>query len=278
MRSILLVLTMIVMAVPTMAQELKLPALSPTSTITQEFSTSKIEITYSRPSMRGRKIFGGLVPFGEVWRTGANAATKITFGEEVEIGGATIPAGSYSFYTVPGETEWEVIINKNTGNWGAYGYSKDDDVARFKVKPSTLPFTVETFGMWIGNITFSSCTIGLMWDKTAVWVDVKANNNDRIMKSIEKAVEHPSIPYRQAAIYYQNTNQNLDKALEYIEMAIKDNPKAYWNQMTKAELAAKLGKKDMAREAAMKARELTKGTDAENSYMELTQEVLDSIK
>ena len=278
MRTLLLLASALLLAIPAMAQELKLPPLSPLSTVTTEFSTSKIEITYNRPSMKGRKIFGGLVPFGEVWRTGANAATKITFGEEVEIGGKTIPAGSYSFYTIPNETEWVIIINKNTGSWNGTGWAKEDDMVRMTVKPSRTTQTVETFTLSIGNITFSSCTIDLMWENTVVSVPVKANNNERLMKNIEKAVERPTIPYRAAALYYIATDQNLDKALDYIQKAIDENPKAFWNHMTKAEIAAKLGKNDMAREAVAKVRELTKDTESETSYYSQTQAVLDQLK
>lgn len=260
------------------AQELKLPALSPTSTITQEFSTSKIEINYSRPSMRGRKIFGDLVPFGSVWRTGANAATKITFGEEVEIGGTKIPAGSYSFYSIPGANEWEIIINKNTGNWGAMGYDTKDDVVRVKVKPSTLPQSMETFTMCVGNITFSSCTIDFAWENTKVSVPVKANNQERLTANIDKAINNPNIPYQQAATYYFETNQQLDKALDYATKAADKNPKAYWLFMLKARIAAKLGNKSVAMEAANKTIEVAKGTPGEAEYTKAAQEVIASLK
>src|SRR5690606_3794698 len=123
-------------ATTSFAQGLKLPALSPTATITQSFSTSEISIEYSRPSMRGRKVFGGLVAFGEVWRTGANAATKVTLGEVVIVVGKETKARSYSWYSIPNAAEWEIILNKNTGNWGTGGYSTSEDVARFKVKPT----------------------------------------------------------------------------------------------------------------------------------------------
>lgn len=260
------------------AQQLKLPALSPTATITQAFSTSEIEISYSRPSMRGRVIFGDLVPYGKVWRTGANAATKVTFGEEVEIGGSKIQPGTYSMYTVPGATEWEVIFNRNTGNWGAYGYSKDDDVARFKVKPSTLVTPVETFTIAITSITFASCNIELSWERTKVIIPVIAHNQERLNKQIEQAINNPSIPYHQAATYYFETNQNLDKALEYATKAGEANPKAYWVFMLKARIAAKLGDKETARESVATAINVAKGSADEAGYAKMGKEILDSLK
>lgn len=268
----------IIAAVGMQAQELKLPALSPTATITQEFSTSKMEIVYSRPSMRGRTVFGDLVPFGTVWRTGANAATKVTFGEDVEIGGKQVKAGSYSLYSVPGQSEWEIIINKNTGNWGAMGYDTKDDVVRMKVKPSTLSSAVETFTIAIGNITFSSCTIDIMWERTHVSIPVKANNQERLATSIDKAINSPNIPYQQAATYYFETGQNLDKALDYATKAADKNPKAYWLEMLKARIAAKLGKNDVARAAANKTMEIAKGTPGETEYTKYAQDLLRTLK
>jgi hypothetical protein len=170
------------------AQEFKLPAMSPTARISQDFSTSTIDITYSRPSMRGRKIFGDLVAYNDVWRTGANSATKIKFGEDVNFGGEEVKAGEYALYTVPSKDQWEVILNKGTGNWGSMGYDKKDDIARILIKPQTMPVEVQTFTMNIGNITFNTANIELMWEKTKVVIPVKVNNDERLMASIDKAI------------------------------------------------------------------------------------------
>lgn len=273
-----LLLALLVLSTSIATAQLKLPVLSPTSTISQEFATSKIEITYSRPSMKGRVIFGDLVPFNQVWRTGANAATKVTFGEEVVIGGTTVKPGSYSLYTVPGTSEWEVIINTNTGSWGTNGYDTKDDVVRFKIKPTTLTAPVETFTIGVGNITYNTCTIDLAWDRTHVSIPVKADNNARLMKEIEQAIERPNIPYRAAAQYYLSTNQHLDKALDYAQRSAAANPKQYWQHMLVAEIAAKVNNATVCREAVAKVRELTKGTDGEKSYYTATQALLDSLK
>lgn len=273
-----LLLALLVLSTSIATAQLKLPVLSPTSTITQEFATSKIEITYSRPSMKGRVIFGDLVPYNQVWRTGANAATKVMFGEEVVIAGTSIKPGSYSLYTVPGTSEWEVIINTNTGNWVSNGYDTKDDVVRFKIKPTTLTAPVETFTIGVGNITYNTCTIDLAWDRTHVSIPVKADNNARLMKEIEQAIERPNIPYRAAAQYYLSTNQNLDKALDYAQRSAAANPKQYWQHMLVAEIAAKVNNATVCREAVAKVRELTKGTDGEKSYYTATQALLDSLK
>ncbi|MFZ9869941.1 MAG: DUF2911 domain-containing protein [Candidatus Kapaibacteriota bacterium] len=273
-----LMLALLVLSTSIATAQLKLPVLSPTSTIMQEFATSKIEITYSRPSMKGRVIFGDLVPYNQVWRTGANAATKVMFGEEVVIAGTSIKPGSYSLYTVPGTSEWEVIINTNTGSWGSNGYDTKDDVVRFTIKPTTLTAPVETFTIGVGNITYNTCTIDLAWDRTHVSIPVKADNNARLMKEIEQAIERPNIPYRAAAQYYLSTNQNLDKALDYAQRSAAANPKQYWQHMLVAEIAAKVNNATVCREAVAKVRELTKGTDGEKSYYTATQALLDSLK
>lgn len=278
MRSMLATLAMLLFVFDASAQDLKLPPLSPTQTIVQDFSTSKIEIVYSRPSKRNRVIFGDLVPYNEIWRTGANSATKVTFGEDVMVGGKEVKAGSYSLYTKPGANEWEVILNKNTGNWGTNGYATSDDVARFTVKPNFSQNTVETFTISVGAITFSSCTIDISWERTSISIPVVSNNQKRLAESIEKAITKPNIPYQQAANYYYETDQNLDKALEYADKAIEGNPKAFWLYTLKARIAAKLGKNAVAKEAAAKSTEIAKGTPSEGEYARANQKIIDSLK
>lgn len=278
MRSLIQALVILLVTTSMVGQELKLPSLSPSSTISQEFSTSKIEITYSRPSMRGRKVFGDLVPFGSVWRTGANAATKITFAEDVQIGGRTIKPGTYSLYTVPGATEFEVIINSATGSWIPGGFPKSEDVVRLMVPAKTLDRDVETFTLQFSNITYSSCTIDIMWERTMVSVPVLVSNQDRLVKAIDRAITNPNIPYQQAATYLYESGQELDKALEYAGKALERNPNAYWLAMLKARIAAKLGRNDVAREAASKTIELVRGTGAQAEYTKSAQDLINTLK
>lgn len=260
------------------AQELKLPALSPASKITQSFSTFDIEVSYSRPSMRGRKIFGDLVPFDHVWRTGANGATKLKFGENVMIAGQAVPAGEYAVYTIPGKENWEVIINKGTGNWGVSGYDKKDDVVRFMAKPSRLSTPVETFTIDIANITFNSCDIEMSWENTKIAIPVKADNEEKISTAIDKAINNPTIPYFPVAAYYFETGQNLNKAMEYVNKAIAQNPNAFWMQYLKARIAQKQNNKEVAIEAAQKAAELATGTPYENEYKKNADRIIKAMK
>ncbi|MCD6065028.1 MAG: hypothetical protein K0R82_2939 [Flavipsychrobacter sp.] len=258
------------------AQGLKLPALSPTTKITQDFSTSTIELSYSRPSVRGRKIFGDVVPYNTIWRTGANSATRIKFGEDVTIGGVPVKAGDYALYTIPGEKEWEVILNKGIGNWGAMGYSTADDIARFKVPSKKAGETVSSFTMGLNDITFNTANLDIAWENTEVTIPIKADNQARLTADIDKAINNPSIPYFQAASYYYETNQNLDKAYEYVNKAVEENPKAFYMWHLKAKIAQKTGRKADAIAAANKSIELTKGTPNEGEYQRNNQKVIDA--
>lgn len=278
MKQISLALLFAAFSLSAYAQEpLKLPALSPNASIHQDFSTSAIDIMYSRPSMRGRNVFGDVVAYGAVWRTGANAATKLKLGEEVVIGGQIIKPGEYALYTVPGKDEWEVILNKGIGNWGTDGYDKAADIVRFKIKPAMLNETVQTFTINIANITYTSCDIELTWEKTKITIPVKANNEVRLDAAIDKAINKPALPYSQAATYYLETGTNLPKALTYADKAIEQNPKAYWLYYLKARIAAKMGKKEEAIIAAKKSIEMAKGTDAEAEYTHNNQKIIDSF-
>ncbi len=259
-------------------QPFKLPALSPTSTIHQDFSTSGIDITYSRPSMRGRKIFGELVALGEVWRTGANSATKIKLGEDLMIGGVDVKAGEYVLYTIPERDQWEVIINKGTSNWGAYGYNKEDDIARFFVKTRALTDAVQTFTINFENMGFTTCSIDMCWEKTKISIPVVAKNEERLKASIDKAINNPTIPYAQAASYYLETNQNLELAMHYANKAIEANPKAFFLYYMKARIAAKMGNRQLAIDASAQSVEAAKGTPAEKEYAGLNERLMKSLK
>lgn len=260
------------------AQDLKLPALSPVSMVKTGFSISDIEVKYSRPSMRGRKIFGDLVPYGELWRVGANAATKVTFGENVIINDQAIPKGSYALYAIPNNSEWEIIFNRGIDNWGTGGYSKDEDVYRFKTGAIKNPNTVETFTINIADITNNTCNIELAWENTRVLIPIKVDNNKYIVNNIKKAVEEPNIPYYPAARYYYTTDQNLEDALTYVTKALDQNPKAFYMWNLKAQIAQKLGKKDVAISAANKAIETSKGTAYENEYKKSAGDIINTMK
>ena len=259
------------------AQVVKTPAPSTTQTIKQDFALSSIEILYSRPNMKGRVVFGDLAPMGKLWRTGANGATKITFGEDVKVGGVAVKAGSYALYTVPDKAEWEIILNKGINNWGVDGYNAEEDVAKFKVKPMMLPMNIETFTMNIANVMPSSADIQIMWEKTAVSFPVTADIDSKILKSIDNAMNVDNRPYFQAASYYFEAGKDLSKALTWADKAIENNPKAFWIMHLKAKIQAKLGDKAAATATAMKSIESAK--EAKNGdYVALNEKLIASMK
>lgn len=259
------------------AQAIKTPAPSTTQTIKQDFALSSIEIVYSRPNMKGRVVFGDLAPLGKLWRTGANGATKVTFGEDVNVGGVAVKAGSYVIYTIPNKDEWEVILNKGLNNWGTDGYKAEENVAKFKVKPMTLPMNIETFTMQIANVMPTSADIQIMWEKTAVAIPVTADIDSKISKSIENAMNVDNRPYFQAASYYFETGKDLTKALTWADKAIETNPKAFWIMHLKAKIQAKLGDKSSATATALKSIESAK--EAKNDdYVALNEKLIASMK
>ncbi len=248
------------------AQELKLPAPSPSTVVKQDFSTSNIEISYSRPSVRGRKIFGDLIPYGEIWRTGANSATRLTFGEELSFNGHKIPAGSYALYTVPGAKEWKIIINKGIGNWGVSGFDPKDDLATFTVPVSQTTETVQSFTISVDNITINSFDLSIAWENSKVVIPVKADNDQRITEYLETAINTPKRPYQQAANYYLETGKDLNKALDYTNKAIAENPKAFWLHWLKARIYQKQNNKQEAVAAAQQAASMAVGTPYAEEY------------
>jgi tetratricopeptide (TPR) repeat protein len=260
------------------AQDLKLPSLSPTTKVTQEFSTSSIEISYSRPSLRGRKAFGDVVAFNHPWRTGANGPTKIKTGEDLYIGGQFVKAGEYVLYSIPSEDKWEIILNKGTSPMGPNGYDKANDVARFVIPAKKAAQMVQTFTIDIENMTFNSCDIVLSWEKTSITIPVEARNEQRLDASIDKAINNPNIPYFQAANYYYETNQHLDKANMYVDKALQDNPNAYFMWYLKARIEKKMGHKAEAIAAAKKSIETAKGSALENEYIHNNQKIINDLQ
>ncbi len=259
------------------AQQLKTPAPSPSATVKQEFALSSIELSFSRPAVKGRKIFGDLVPYGKVWRTGANNATTITFGEDVTIGDKKVPAGKYGLLTIPGAESWTVIISKQTDVTSPAAYKQDQDLVRVNATPVTLPFSIESFNIGIDAISSNSCTIGLIWDNVYVPVPVKADVESKVMKQISDAMDKDNRPYFAAAMYYMDNGKDLNKALEWFTKAEAANPAAFWVVHQKANCLAKLGKKQDAIAAANKSK--TMAAEAKNDdYVSLNEKLLATLK
>jgi Protein of unknown function (DUF2911) len=236
------------------AQQLSTPQASPTTTLKQNFALSTVELSYSRPGIKGRKIFGDLVPYGKIWRTGANQATTITFGEEVMIGGTKVPAGKYGVLTIPDAKEWIVIISKQTNVTSPDDYKQDQDVVRVKATPAELPFSIETFTMSFDDLKSNSCNLSMYWDKTYVAVPISVDVDSKVMKQIENAMEKDNRPYFTAAQYYYDNGKDLNKALAWVNKAIEPIPNDQpWVHTLKTRILVKLGKKEEARTAANNA-------------------------
>ncbi len=275
MKKIVLLFSLFV-SMGAMAQGIKTPAPSPTQTIKQDFALSSIEINYSRPLTKGRKIFGDLVPFGKMWRTGANGATKVTFGEDVKVGGVAVKAGSYALYSIPNADSWEIILNKGVTNGGLDGYKTEEDVARFKVRAVNLPFSIESFTIMISDVMPASANIQRLWEKTAVSISVEADIESKIMKSIDAAMNVDNRPYFAAASYYFDNGKDMPKALEWVNKAIDAQPSAYWMVHLKAKIQAKMGDKVAAKATALKGIELAKA-GGNPDYVALNEKLIATL-
>ena len=220
--------------------QIKTPAPSPLSTVKQAFGLSDLTVEYSRPSAKGRVVFGDVVPFDMLWRTGANSCTKLTFGEDVKIDGKAVAAGTYSLFSIPGKTEWTIILNKNTKLGGTNGYSEAEDVLRFKAKPRMKAEKTETFTIELANLKATQATVELIWENTTVSFDVTTEFDDKVMKSIEQTMAKDARPYHQAASYYYDNKKDMKKALEWATKAFEASPEAYWSAMLKAKIQLEL--------------------------------------
>lgn len=253
-------LALIAFYIPVTAQ-VNMPAPSPTQTIIQDFGLGKIELTYSRPGIKGRQIFGQnseLVPLGKPWRTGANAATKIHFSDPVSVGGNQLDSGSYVIYTIPGREQWDVVFSKGTAYPGQEGFSANDDLFHFKAPVVLHKEKIETFTMQFTDLKNESCNLLLKWANMDVIVPLTINIKERIRKEIETALKGDKPPYYQAANFYYDYDKNYTKALENINKATEESPKAYFMFLQKARIQKAMGNKTGARESAMKTIQLAK--------------------
>jgi Protein of unknown function (DUF2911) len=255
------------------AQTLTTPQPSPTQTVKQNFSLGSIELNYSRPGKKGRKVMGDLVPFGKVWRTGANNATTLTFSDDVSIGGTEVKAGKYGLLTIPDAGKWTIIISKDVNVSQPSAYKQENDVVRVQADVVTTPFTVENFTINFANITGSSCNVELMWENTYVQFAITAGTDAKVMKQIDNAMNKDNRPYFAAASYYYDNGKDLNQALSWVNKAIENNKEAFWMYMLKARIHAKQGDKAAAKAAATSTVELA--TKAKNDdYVKMANELM----
>ena len=259
-----------------LAAQIQVPQPSPFSKVEQVVGLTNVTLEYSRPGMRGRIIFGGLVPYGEKWRTGANSNTVISFDTKVSIDGKELAAGSYAIYTIPGEQEWEVIFYKDTSNWGLPAEWDESKVAlKTTAELFELPFDMETFTISIDEIQNESATLNFIWDNTAAMLPFQVPTDEKAMASIERIMNGPTAgDYYGAASYFHDQEKNLQKAYEWIKKAVElGDPSAYWVLRRKALIEADLGKKEEAIKSAKKSLEAAEKAGNQD-YVKLNQDSL----
>ena len=257
MRKIIYLLAMMIANYAIEAQ-VKTPQPSPKSTLDQVVGLTEVSIEYSRPSVKGRRIFGDLVPFGKVWRTGANANSTITFSEDVVIDGKTLKKGKYALFTIPRVENWDVIFYSTTDNWGTPDTWDESKVAlKTTVTPEILNRNVESFTIEINNLDNNFAHLELSWEKTLVAVKFEVPTQKTAIASIEKALAGPTAgDYFSSAQYFYQSNGDLTKALEYINKALELNKdKPFWYTRQKSLIQAKLGDKKGAIETAKQSLE-----------------------
>ncbi len=263
------------------AAQLELPQASPTETLKQRIGLTDITVVYSRPSSRGRVMLGGNNPYGEVWRTGANSATRVSFSTPVMFQGAKVAAGTYEMFTIPGKDEWTVILQKAGDQWGAYAYDAKNDVVRVTAKPVALADPVETFTIDINDIRTTAATLDLIWEKTRVPVTLAVDVVGIVVPKIEQAMASPGKkPYGQAALFYLDQNLDLDKADAWIDAAIAEQPDAFYYYYQKARILAAKGDKAGAEAAARHSIELAAKTTgpAKDEYLRLNEALIAGLK
>lgn len=243
----------IIMASYTIEAQVKTPQLSPKSTLNQVVGLTDVEIIYSRPSARGRAVLGNLIPFGKLWRTGANENTTISFSDDVVIDGKTLGKGKYALYTTPRADNWEIVFYTKTDNWGNPEVWDETKVAlRTNAKPGMLNNTVESFTIGISNLDNNFAFLELSWENTVVAIKFEVPTQKKAIASIEKALAGPTAgDYFSSAQYYYQSNGDLVKALAYVNKALEMNKdKPYWYNRLKSLIQAKMGDKKGAIETA----------------------------
>ncbi|MDN3594548.1 DUF2911 domain-containing protein [Zunongwangia endophytica] len=239
----------------TVSAQIKAPQPSPSAKVEQMVGLSTVTLDYSRPAMRGRTIFGDLVPFGEIWRTGANENTVISFSDDAKIDGKMLKAGKYAIYTIPNKDSWDVMFYKSTNNWGN-PQNWDDNMVALKVKAEVvkIPMEMQSFTILIDEITTDGANLNFLWENTVAYIKFTVPTDEKTMASIDKVMNGPgAADYYAAAAYYHDAGKDLNKAWDWITKATEANPDAYWMQRKKSLIAADMGKKDKAIEAAKKS-------------------------
>ena len=266
-------LLVLVSFIPAFSQ-IKTPQPSPTCKLSQEVGLIKIDVEYSRPGAKGRKIFGDLVPFGALWRTGANASTKVTFSDDASAGGVKLAKGTYALYTVPGEKEWSIVFYKNTSIWGAPApadFKEEDVAARFNVPVQALHDKLETLTIDFNNLKNDGADLEISWENTKVAIPITVDTDAKVMADIKTTMDGPSAnAYWAAGRYYFEEKKDMKQALEWVNKAMEKGGEKYWMLRVKSQIQAELGMTKEAIATAEKSIEQAKA-DNNNDYVRMNE-------
>lgn len=270
MKKILLTFVL-TLAIANVDAQIETPRPSPLSTVTQKVGLTEFSVTYSRPSAKGRSIFGDIVEFDKIWRTGANMASVFSADTDFKINGQNIPAGEYALFTIPGKEKWTIILNKTAKQSGASSYKQEEDQMRFDVNPKKLASNVETFTIGFANLKDNQATVELVWESTSVSFDVTVEFDEKVMKQIEDVMSGPGAgAYYNAASYYYKNNKDLNKALTWVNKSLESGER-YWVMSLKAQIQASLEDYSGAILTAAKAKDLA-STEGDDAYVKLNED------
>ena len=276
-----LVLSIALVASTSVFAQIESPQPSPVAKLSQKVGLTDVEISYSRPGVKGRTIFGDLEKWDVLWRTGANATTKIKFSDDVKVNGMAVPAGEYTLFTIPSKEEWTVILNKDLTLWGTAGYKESENIAKFQVKSTKLADLVETFTIDFTNFTSNTAQLYLKWENTMIAFQIETNVADKIEKQIKTTlIDGPSAgSYASAAGYYLDNDKDLNQALTWMNKAIEKRPEAFWYVHKQAQILAKMGKTKEAIAAAEKSMQMAKDNkDGDYGYVANNEKLIKELK
>jgi tetratricopeptide (TPR) repeat protein len=242
--------------------QIKTPQPSPTCKLSQDLGLIKVDVEYSRPSAKSRKVFGDLVPFGQMWRTGANASTKVTVSEDAMVGGVSLKKGTYALYSIPGDKDWTIIFYKNTSFWGVpepAEYKEEDVAAKFTATAMPLRDLVESFTLNFNNLRNNGGDLELSWENTKVVIPFTVDTDGKVMSAIKTTMEGPSAnDYYAAARYYYEEKKDMLQALIWVDQSLEKGGDKFWILRLKANILGELGRFKEAIASAAKSTDLAK--------------------
>jgi len=260
----------LLLLLPPLAAQLDMPSASPRGTLLQEVGLAQVVVEYGRPGVKGRTIFGGLLPYGQLWRTGANASTKLSLDRDADFGGMRLPAGDYALYTIPKQESWTVIVSENTELWGTAGYDPADDALRLEVPVTRTEEPTETFTIDFRGFHMDGAELVLRWEHVEIAVPVRIDSATVIGPV-------PANTYFDAAKYYVEAGKSRSQAAEWVELAVEQQPEAFWMVYFRADLARQAGDLDTARQWATRARDLAAEAQSDFGYVERSEALLTDL-